>query len=89
METINTYVTSDVGASQSLVTLENFVGSVDNAELADSSSIDTSDVVTALNVLIYSLERRDAEIERLRAALDQIIEIDHYPDATIARKAII
>ena len=28
------------------------------------------------------------EIERLRVALNEIVEIDHYPDATIARKAL-
>jgi hypothetical protein len=35
----------------------------------------------------HDLAKARAENDRLRAALDQIIEIDHYPDATIARKA--
>ncbi len=29
-----------------------------------------------------------AENERLRAALKEVVEIDHYPDATIARKTL-
>lgn len=29
-----------------------------------------------------------AENDQLRAALKEIVEIDHYPDATIARKAL-
>lgn len=28
------------------------------------------------------------EIERLLAALNEIVEVDHYPDATIARRAL-
>src|SRR5580765_812863 len=75
METIKTYKTSDIGASQSLVTLETFIGDMDNAELADNSSVDTSEAVIATNGLILSLEQRDAEIahlhhecERLQAA---------------------
>lgn len=29
-----------------------------------------------------------SEIDRLQAALMDIIEVDHYPDATIARRAL-
>jgi hypothetical protein len=67
-DTIKTYQANDVGASQCLVTLEGFIGDMDNAELADDSTVDTSDAVTAINGLIWSLEQRDAEIERLRAS---------------------
>jgi hypothetical protein len=35
-----------------------------------------------------ALDSKDAENERLRAALNEIIELEHYPDATIARKAL-
>lgn len=65
-ETIKDYVTSDIGASQSLVTLEGFIGDVENAETVDDGTFDCSDAVTAINGLIFSLEQRDAEIERLR-----------------------
>ncbi len=30
----------------------------------------------------------EVEIERMRAALNEIIELAHYPDATIARRAL-
>lgn len=70
-ETIKVYETSDVGASQSLVTLEGFIGDMDNAELADDSTVDTSEAVIAINGLIHSLEQRDAENERLRALLSE------------------
>lgn len=73
METIKVYETSDIGASQSLVTLEGFIGDMDNAELADDSTVDTSDAVTAINGLIFALEQRDAENERLRAVLINLI----------------
>ena len=80
METIKVYHGNDVGASQCLVTLEGFIGDMDNAELADDSTVDTSDAVTAINGLIWSLEQRDTEIERLRAALTKI----HYLEASDA-----
>jgi hypothetical protein len=67
-DTIKTYQANDVGASQCLVTLEGFIGDMDNAELADDSTVDTSDAITAINGLIWSLEQRDAEIKRLRAS---------------------
>lgn len=69
---IKTYTGSDVGASQCLVTLEGFIGDMDNAELADDSTVDTSDAVTAINGLIWSLEQRDAEIERLRPLAEAV-----------------
>lgn len=59
---------NDVGASQCLVTLESFIGDVDGAELDNGDVLDATDAVTAINGLIWSLEQRDAEIERLRAA---------------------
>lgn len=62
---IKTYQGSDIGVSQCLVTLEGFVGDMDNAELADDSTVDTSDAVIAINGLIWSLEQREVEIERL------------------------
>jgi hypothetical protein len=70
VETIKTYAGQDVGTSQCLVTLEVFIGDVDNTTSDDDSTIDTSDAVTAINGLIASLERREAEIERLRTALE-------------------
>jgi hypothetical protein len=74
MSTIKTYVgRDDVGAGQSLVTLELFIGDMDSAELADDSAIDVSDAVTAVNGLIHSLESRDAEIERLQAERDELV----------------
>ena len=66
-ETINIYKTGDIAASQCLVTLEAFIGDMDNAELADDSTVDVSEAVTAINGLICALDQRDAEIERLRA----------------------
>lgn len=71
-ETIKTYTGPDVGASQCLVTLESFIGDMDNAELADDSTVDTSDAVTAINGLVWSLERREARINQLGAALEKI-----------------
>lgn len=68
-ETIKSYVTDDVGARQSIVELENFIGDVEGAELADNIVFDASDAVTALNGLIIALEQRDKEIARLREIL--------------------
>mgnify|MGYP001611600072 CR=1 FL=1 len=72
-ETIKTYRGSSVGVSQCLVTLEGFIGDMENAELADDSTVDASDAVTAINALIWEMEKREAEIERLRAALTDIV----------------
>lgn len=80
-ETIKNYETDDVGASQSLVTLECFIGDMEGAELADDSTVDASDAVTAINGLIFSLERRDAEIARMRSALEKIERwFGEFPD---------
>lgn len=65
-ETIKTYQGSSIGASQCLVTLESFIGDMENAELADDSTVDASDAVTAINGLIWEIERREAEVERMR-----------------------
>lgn len=83
-ETIKTYQGGgDCG--QALVTLEGFIGDMDGKTIGtetvgglfdDEGTVDASDAVTAINALIWSLERRDAEIERLRAALDAIAD---YP----------
>jgi hypothetical protein len=75
METIKTYQGSDVGASQCLVTLENFIGDCDGAELEAGGALDGSDAVTAINGLIWSLEQRDAQIARLRAVLIDMIDL--------------
>lgn len=72
METIKNYETSDTGASQSLVTLEGFIGDMGNGDFEDDNTVDTSDAVTAINGLIYSLERRDAEIARLTAENERL-----------------
>lgn len=69
IETIKIYQGQDVGASQCLVTLESFIGDTNEQELDDGTVLDASDAVTAINGLIWSLERRETEIERLRAAL--------------------
>ena len=73
-ETIKTYQGGGIGVSQCLVTLENFVGDVENVETIDDGTFDCSDAVTAINALIWEMEKREAEIERLRAALTEARE---------------
>lgn len=76
-ETIRNYKTSDTGASQSLVTLECFIGDVDGAELADDGSIvDASNAVAAVNGLIHSLEQRDETINLLCSLVQGMIDND-------------
>ena len=82
-ETIKTYQGNDAGASQCLVTLEGFIGDMDNAELADDSTVDTSDAVTAINGLIHSIERSESENERLRAELKWVSEQRWNEDADL------
>jgi hypothetical protein len=44
-------------------------------------------LTAAMAIANSHLAPMHVEIERLQAALDEIIEIAHYPDATIARRA--
>ncbi len=80
-ETIKTYQGSSIGASQCLVTLENFIGDMENADLSDGSTVDASDAVTAINGLIWEIERREAEVERLRTSLGYFVGCA-YPVST-------
>lgn len=68
-ETIQTYKGSDASVSCCLVTLEGFIGDMDGAELADDSTVDASDAVTAINGLIWSMERREQLMADMLAAL--------------------
>lgn len=86
-ETIKTYAGSDVSVSQCLVTLESFIGDMDNAELADDSTIDTANAVTAINGLIWSMERREAMIERLLADADPPVCRLQFPDGHVPGNA--
>lgn len=90
-ETIKTYTGSDIGASQCLVTLEGFIGDLDGKTIGtetasglfdDEGTVDTSDAVTAINGLIFSLEQRDAEIEKLLAALKPFAEVPPHSPPT-------
>lgn len=85
VEVIKTYSGSDIGASQCLVTLETFIGDVDGKDIGtasddgnggetffDEGTIDTGDAVTAINGLIWSLERREAEIAQLSREKEEL-----------------
>lgn len=74
-ETIKTYQGSSVGVSQCLVTLEGFIGDLDGKTIAtpfedeqfiDEGTVDAAEAVTAINALIWEIEKREAEIVRLR-----------------------
>ena len=80
IEIIKTYQGPDVGVSQCLVTLEGFIGDANEQELDDGTVLDASYAVTAINGLIWSIERREAENERLRAALTKIADL-RYSEA--------
>lgn len=76
-------------------TLEDIRANLDHVGCDNQTALQMADEIAQLraNLLRYKgmylrdMARKTEEIERLRAALDQIIAIDHYPDATIARKA--
>lgn len=72
IETLKTYQGQDVGASQCLITLESFIGDTNEQELDDGTVLDASDAVTAINGLIFSLERREAEIKSLRNDVEKL-----------------
>ena len=59
METIKNYIKNytgpDVVVADACRDLEIFIGDMDNAELADDSTVDTSDPVRALNIIIDRL----------------------------------
>jgi hypothetical protein len=87
-ETIKTYQGQDIGVSQCLVTLEGFIGDMDGKTVAteaadgffnDEGTVDASDAVTAINGLIWSLEKRESEIaqlkERLKSADEEIKDL--------------
>lgn len=78
-ETIKTYQ-GGADAGQALVTLEGFIGDMENLETVDDGTVDASDAVTAINALIWSLEKRDAEIEKLRAALEPFAEVARWAE---------
>lgn len=87
VETIKTYQGTDVSVSQCLVTLELMIGDADEAELANGDVIDASDAVTAINGLIWSMERREAEIELLRAALKPFAAFAEKAEAFVEARA--
>jgi hypothetical protein len=55
IEIIKTYRGQDPALKDALLKIEDFIGYVENAVLADDSTIDASDAVTALNTLIERL----------------------------------
>jgi hypothetical protein len=55
IEIIKTYRGQDPALKDALLELENFIGDMENAVLADDSTIDASDAVKALNILIERL----------------------------------
>ncbi len=82
-ETIKTYQGSSIGASQCLVTLEGFIGDMENAELCDGSTVDASDAVTAINGLIWEIERREAEVESEREGRAKLADALSQKDAAM------
>jgi hypothetical protein len=80
IEIIKTYQGPDASVSQCLATLEGFIGDTNEQELDDGTVLDASDAVTAINGLIWSMERCEAENERLRAALTKIADL-RYSEA--------
>jgi hypothetical protein len=54
-ETIKPYCGGNPEIATAVTELEIFIGDMDNADLADDSTVDTSDAVKALNVLIDRL----------------------------------
>lgn len=81
---IKTYQGRDPGVSACLVELEGFIGDMDGKTVgtamddntfSDDGTVDASSAVIAINGLIWSLERREAENERLRAALGQSVNL--------------
>lgn len=83
-ETIKTYQGSSVGVSQCLVTLEGFIGDVDGKTICtptsddrfiDEGDIDSSEAVTAINALIWEMERREARINQLGAAIKKACDL--------------
>lgn len=74
-ETIRTYAGSDAAVSQCLVALETFIGDVDGRDIGfecegedgkryftDDGTVDASDAVTAINGLIFTIERRERQL---------------------------
>ena len=55
IEIIKTYSGQDPALKDAFLALETFIGDMENAELADDSTIDASDAVHALNILIERL----------------------------------
>lgn len=83
-ETIKTYQGPSIGVSQCLVTLEGFIGDVDGKTIAtpadedtfiDDGTIDSSEAVTAINALIWEMERREARINQLGAAMQKACDL--------------
>lgn len=83
-ETIKTYQGPSIGVSQCLVTLEGFIGDVDGKTIAtpaeddkfaDEGTVDAADAVTAINALIWEMERRETRINQLGSAMQKACEL--------------
>jgi hypothetical protein len=77
-ETIQNYSGEDPEIRKAAGVLEDFIGDMENAEFADDSTLDASDAVAALNVLIETHKMLEddkaeliAEIRRLWEALSR------------------
>jgi hypothetical protein len=55
VETIKNYIGKDAVIANACRDLEIFIGDMDNAGLTDDSTVDTTDPVRALNILIDKL----------------------------------
>lgn len=60
--TIKNYTGTSPTIKAAFLDLETFIGDMDNADLADDSTVDTYDVVRALNVIVDAINAAESRV---------------------------